>query len=164
MDLPATLDALSPSAVRAVHLARAATPFRLSRRNGTNPGAHTRGPRVGRHRGRTGGPPGRRAPRTPRRLRQGPQRGPCRTGPRARARGRVLAAAVAHRPGVVGCVARPGELVHGLLTDSVRHTDGTGPGAENQPDGTGLQLSSLDQQAVDALLRRYGAEVRLDTS
>jgi hypothetical protein len=56
------------------------------------------------------------------------------------------------------------QLLHGLLTDSVReHGDGTGPdGRAHQADG--LHLGDPEEELIKTMLLRHGTEVRLDTS
>ncbi len=55
-----------------------------------------------------------------------------------------------------------GQLLHGLLADSVRY-EGDGPD-EVGAAGDGLALTDREREAVEAMLVRHGAEVRLDTS
>jgi hypothetical protein len=56
------------------------------------------------------------------------------------------------------------QLVHGLLRDSVRgHMEVGGP-ERHLAAGNGLRLGDREEQLVEAMLLRYGSEVRLDTS
>ncbi len=62
-------------------------------------------------------------------------------------------------------VPTPGrkQLVHGLLADSVRHSDGDDSDQHSERDGW-LELTEREREAVEAMLTRHGADVRLDTS
>jgi hypothetical protein len=56
------------------------------------------------------------------------------------------------------------QLLHGLLTDSVREPgDGTGPDGQAHQDG-GLHVGDPEEELIEAMLLRHGTEVRLDTS
>ena len=56
------------------------------------------------------------------------------------------------------------QLLHGLLSDSVRgHADAGGPDGHTAA-ANGLRLGDREEELVSAMLLRYGSEVRLETS